>query len=161
MFQNFSGSSRRPRQVNLSGQNPNPFAASGWGSLNSGSQQALANAQQERQQRQQEREKLSACKRIQRTWRGHKVRRELADSNRRAWDHIESVQTGIIDPRALLQQLQLLVNFYNPRRRDDVSRLVDLSKKISVVGYSDFLIIQEIQPRLPKLAMAILEALKA
>src|ERR1700680_4464473 len=90
MFQTFSGRSRRPRQVNLSGQNLNPFAASSWSPSASGTQKTVANAQQEREQRRQERERLNASKRIQRTWRGHRSRRQLADSRRALWDEIET-----------------------------------------------------------------------
>src|SRR6266852_5903960 len=122
MFQTFSGSSRRPRQVNLSGQNLNPFAASSWTPAASGTQKTVANAQQERQQRQQEREKLNATKRIQKTWRGHKVRRELADSLRDAWDKAEAERSGSDSGTALAEQLRLLVAFFSARRNDDLQR---------------------------------------
>jgi ubiquitin-protein ligase E3 C len=159
MFQTFTGSSRRPRQVNLSGQNLNPFAASSWSPSGSGTQKTVANAQQERQQRQQERERLNASKRIQRTWRGHKTRRELADSRRLVWDDLEAKggQTGPV----LVEQLQLLTTFFNSRRQDDLVRLTNLSGRISTLGYEVFLSRQEIQSRLLRLASITLEALKA
>ena len=161
MFQTFSGSSRRPRQVNLSGQNLNPFAASSWTPSASGTQQTVAHAQQERQQRQQEREKLNASKRIQRTWRGHKTRKELADSRRRTWDEIEVGKSGVANSEStLVEQLQLLVAFFNPRRRDDIQRLVTLSGRIFVVGYETFLCRQDVQPQLLRLANVSLDALQ-
>ena len=94
MFQTFSGNSRRPRQVNLSGQNTKPFAA-GWNPSASGTQTTVAHAQQERQFRQQERERFNASKRIQRTWRGHKTRRELADLRRKVWDDSEQSEEAL------------------------------------------------------------------
>ncbi|TAQ89606.1 hypothetical protein B7494_g2098 [Chlorociboria aeruginascens] len=159
MFQTFSGSSRRPRQVNLSGQNTNPFAASSWTPAVSGTQKTVAHAQQERQQRQQERERLSAAKRIQRTWRGHKVRSDLADSRRKVWDS-ENVRDG--NPKSvskLVGQLQLFLAFFNARRRDDLERLLTLCQCISIVGYGPFLNLLEIQPCLPRLAKVTLDAL--
>jgi ubiquitin-protein ligase E3 C len=160
MFQTFSGSSRRPRQVNLSGQNLNPFAASSWTPNASGTQQTVANAQQERQQRQQERQKLNATKRIQKTWRGHKVRRDLADSRRNSWDKAEADINGSEYGTALANQLRLLVAFFSTRRHDDLERLRNLSQKIASVGYEPFLVRQDIQPRIARLANITLGTLQ-
>lgn len=157
MFQTFSGSSRRPRQVNLSGQNANPFAASSWTPTASGTQKTVAHAQQERQQRQQERDRLNASKRIQRTWRAHKARRELADSRRQLWD--ESISTGTSGP-SFSPQLQLFLAFFNPRRPDDIVRLANLSQGISHIGFAAFLPRQDVQPYLLRLAKNSLEALQ-
>jgi ubiquitin-protein ligase E3 C len=161
MFQTFSGSSRRPRQVNLSGQNSNPFAASTWSPSASGTQKTVANAQQERQQRQQERERLNASKRIQRTWRGHKVRRELADARRKAWDETSTTQQTSGTEAILAEQLRLIVTFFSQRRRDDLDRLANLSQRISHVGYEAFLARPDIQSKLPRLAGITLETLRA
>lgn len=87
MFQTFTGSSRRPRQVNLSGRVSNPFAQLGAGQ---GSQSAVQSAQQERAQRQRERDRLNAARIIQKTWRGHACRRALYHQIRRDWDDLES-----------------------------------------------------------------------
>jgi ubiquitin-protein ligase E3 C len=160
MFQTFSGSSRRPRQVNLSGQNLNPFAASSWTPSASGTQKTVANAQQERQQRQQERERLNASKRIQRTWRGHRSRRQLADSRRAVWDNVERHEGQSNTNAVLIDQAKLLVAFFSPRRRDDVGRLTSLSSRIFVLGYQDFLGLGEVQPLLVRLANVTLEALQ-
>ncbi|KAF4476898.1 putative E3 ubiquitin protein ligase [Colletotrichum fructicola Nara gc5] len=55
MFPTFTGNSRRPRNVNLSGQNLNPFAATSWTpSAGSGASKTVSNAQAERAQRQQD-----------------------------------------------------------------------------------------------------------
>jgi len=163
MFQTFSGNSRRPRQVNLSGQNTNPFAASSWTpSAGSGAQKTVAAAQQERQVRQLERDRLSGAKRIQRTWRGHRVRRELGESRRRTWDEIEAGggnRAGL--ESTLADQLRLLVTFFNAKRSDDIERLATLSSRAFQVGYQSFLCHKDIQPYLRKLANITLRALEA
>jgi ubiquitin-protein ligase E3 C len=160
MFQTFSGSSRRPRQVNLSGQNQNPFAASSWKPTATGTQQTVANAEKERQQRQQERDRLNAAKRIQKVWRGHRTRNAVADSRRKAWDEIEVNRVHLKEDAALLRQSQLLLTFFNSKRRDDYSRLLSLSSRISSTGYEPFVNRQEIQPQLIRLADITLEALQ-
>lgn len=161
MFQTFSGSSRRPRQVDLSGQNLNPFTASSWSPSAAGTQQTIANAQQERQQRQQERERLNASKTLQRTWRGHKVRTEVADSRRRSWDESNTGQLRSLGADSVLaEQLRLIVTFFNHRRRDDLDRLVNLSQRISHAGFETFLARQDIQTRLVRLGNNALEALQ-
>ncbi len=151
MFQTFSGSSRRPRQVNLSGQNSNPFA---------GTQKTVAIAQQERQQRQQERERINACKRIQRTWRGHRARRQVADLQRKVWDDLDTLGGHQKPDDVLTQQLQLLVTFFSSKRPDDCSRLTILSSRISGLGYDTFLGKSCIQPKLSRLASIILGVLQ-
>jgi len=160
MFQTFSGSSRRPRQVNLSGQNLNPFAASSWSPSTSGTQKTVANAQQEREQRRQERERLNASKRIQRTWRGHRSRRELADSRRAQWDEIEANSRQSSSEVVLIEQVRLLVAFFSPQRRDDAGRLASLSSRIASLGYPVFLGLKDMQPLLARLANVTLEALQ-
>jgi ubiquitin-protein ligase E3 C len=160
MFQTFSGSSRRPRQVNLSGQNLNPFASSSWSPSASGTQKTVANAQQEREQRRQERERLNASKRIQRTWRGHRSRRELADSRRAEWDEIETKSGQSSTEVVLVEQAKLLVALFSPRRRDDVGRLASLSSRIAALGYRNFLGLKDVQPLLGRLANVTLEALQ-
>lgn len=118
MFQSFTGSSRRPRQVNLSGRNINPFAASNSGRQTPhghGAQNTLAIAQQERLLRQQERARLSAARVLQKTWRGHLCRRATRETWRREWDMAEQERTGVI-----------------PRFGDD-----QLSQTSTVIPYSD------------------------
>ncbi len=160
MNQTFSGSSRRPRQVNLSGKNLNPFAASPWSPSTSGTQKTVANAQQEREQRRQERERLNASKRIQRIWRGHRSRRELADSRRAQWDEIEANGGRSSSEVVLIEQVKLLVAFFSPQRRDDAGRLASLSSSIAFLGYRDFLGLKDMQPLLARLANVTLEALQ-
>lgn len=145
MFPNFTGTARRPRQVNLSGrQNANPFAkgqAGGPGGVGSGSYggspagrgAALANAQQDRLLRQQERERAQSAKLIQRVWRGSEVRRSLKAGRRALWDESEQrSEEHTLDGQAApaygsdeeaLSQLWLLLYFVDLRDDADMARL--------------------------------------
>lgn len=151
MFQSFTGSSRRPRQVNLGGRTTNPFAAFPSGSQTthrSGPQNTLAIAQQERIYRQQERERLAASQLLQRTWRGYRSRKSTRNAWRTEWDMAEEQRGGAIPsfenlaeypdaafssaaryPTAAecLSQLRLLVQFLETWNRGDVARLVYFS----------------------------------
>ncbi|KAL2218834.1 IQ and HECT domain protein [Thermoascus aurantiacus ATCC 26904] len=152
MFQSFTGNSRRPRQVNLSSRNPNPFAAFPSARKiphGAGPQNTLAIAQQERILRQQERERLGASRIIQRTWRGYRSRKITRSNWRAEWDAVEQQRTGgpplfenIAEYENLelrppvpystagecLSQLRLLLHFVETRNEGDVFRLVYFSK---------------------------------
>ena len=133
MFPSFTGNARSRRQVNLSGRTNNPFAST---------QNALAQAQQERILRQQERERPPAATRIQKTWRGHKGRREARARWRQEWDHkegwesqrlpasgeenkwnISSSWAPYVSEEECLGSLRLLVQFASPHNDQDVLRL--------------------------------------
>lgn len=133
MHQSFTGSSRRPRQVNLSGRTSNPFATVG---SSAGPQAALANAHQERLQRQRERDRLNGAKLIQRTWRGHHCRRNLRAALRAEWDAKESIdRSALRSPLSAdqfmpyesevesLSRLHHLLRFMDPRDQRDLNRL--------------------------------------
>lgn len=126
MQSNFTGNSRRLRQVNLSGR-PSQNA---WTAKNaSGSTNAVATAQQERERRQRERDKLSASQTIQRRWRGYNSRRRCKQQWRQDWDKLEH-GTGP-DPTTMpytsevesVAQLMLLSHFFSPAHPEDVERL--------------------------------------
>ena len=125
MYQNFTGNSRRTRQVNLSGRPTNPFASSS--SPSAGPQSAIASAQQDRIKRQQQRERLQASSRIQRVWRGHSARRKTFGSWRQAWDELEEKDSvkqrggAYASVDESLRQLTRLLLFYSPR--EDSKRL--------------------------------------
>ncbi|KAL4810797.1 hypothetical protein BDV18DRAFT_2432 [Aspergillus unguis] len=151
MFTSFTGNSRRPRQVNLSGRNNNPFAAYPSGRQNPhgpGPQNTLAIAQQERQLRQLERDRLAASRVVQRTWRGYRSRKITHGMWRAEWDAIERQRTDSLplfddlaqqqncappapaafdSAAACLSQLRLLVQFIEPWNGGDVIRLVYFS----------------------------------
>ncbi|KAF2830557.1 E3 ubiquitin-protein ligase NEDD4 [Ophiobolus disseminans] len=117
MFTTFSGSTRRPRNVNLGGRKTNPFGSPSTGT---GSQAALDRAQQDRAQRQRERDTLNAAKRIQRVWRGHASREQVADALRTSWD-AEGESTK--SEEEALARLQRLLRFASTRNEGDVRRI--------------------------------------
>ncbi|KAL6234019.1 hypothetical protein BDW75DRAFT_213440 [Aspergillus navahoensis] len=151
MFTTFTGNSRRPRQVNLSGRTNNPFAAYPPGRQNphgSGPQNTLAIAQQERQLRQLERDRLGASRVVQRAWRGYWSRKITRGKWRADWDAIEDARTASLplfddmakqqspavqpaapfeSAAACLSQLRLLVQFIEPWNGGDIIRLVYFS----------------------------------
>jgi ubiquitin-protein ligase E3 C len=95
MFQSFTGNSRRPRQVNLSGRANNPFAAFPGNSPArktphaANPESAVAIAQRERALRQLERDRQTACRTIQRVWRGHHSRKATYTEWKSEWDNFE------------------------------------------------------------------------
>lgn len=147
MFPSFTGSARPRRQVNLSGRIANPFAIVPGARQTQPlqpSQNALAQAQQERLLRQQERERPPAATKIQRTWRGHKDREKARSGWRREWDDVEFRDNGQImallnvplskiqsnmhitfyeSEGACLDQLRLLIHFFSQRHAGDILRL--------------------------------------
>ncbi|KAL4765772.1 HECT-type E3 ubiquitin-protein ligase [Aspergillus foveolatus] len=151
MFTTFTGNSRRPRQVNLSGRTNNPFAAYPSGRQNPhgpGPQSTLAIAQQERQLRQLERDRLGASRVVQRTWRGYWSRKIMRGKWRAEWDSNETARTDSLpsfddmtkqqscavqpaapfeSAAACLSQLRLLVQFIEPWNGGDIVRLVYFS----------------------------------
>lgn len=125
MFPTFTGSSRRPRNVNLSGQrNTNPWASSSRTPAQSGVSKTIAQAQVERERRHREREELAASKRLQRVWRGHRDRRRLRDLRRHEYD---AVYRHPILPensrQRILQAYPLLFAILVPTSSDDQRRL--------------------------------------
>jgi ubiquitin-protein ligase E3 C len=126
-FHSFTGNSRKPRQVNLSGRrNTNPFAAASAG----GAQSVVATAKEERIRRQREKETLEATKLLQRCWRGHRSREESYRSWRHEWDTVEERSSRSVNPLApytsegeALSQLQLLLRFVKSQKAEDIDRL--------------------------------------
>jgi ubiquitin-protein ligase E3 C len=125
MFTSFTGNTRRPRNVNLGGRKTNPFGNAG---TNAGSQAAVDRAQQDRAQRQRERDILNAAKRIQRIWRGHTGRQQVANGLRRSWDAVEGPTDappapGYSSEEEALTQLQRLLRFASSRNEEDIKRI--------------------------------------
>ncbi|OBT41030.1 hypothetical protein VE00_08404 [Pseudogymnoascus sp. WSF 3629] len=161
MFQSFSGSSRRTRQVNLSGQDINPFEASSWAPTASGTQKTLAAAQHERHLRQLERERLVATKNIQRTWRGHRVRKDVANTRRQAWDLLDNqhAQEEDLAEPVLMEELNLLLAFFNYKNSEDISRLSCLCQRLLQRGQNGQGFDANMGRRLPFLVAVLLDAL--
>ncbi|KAH6633409.1 E3 ubiquitin-protein ligase NEDD4 [Boeremia exigua] len=129
MFTNFTGNTRRPRQVNLSGRKTNPFGTTGTGA---GSQAALDRAQQERAQRQRDRDTLNAAKQIQRVWRGHASRRRVADLLRQEWDAFEAADP-MYHEKSALSQLHRLLRFASTREEQDLERIRHFGDRLRLV----------------------------
>ena len=190
MFPSFTGSARPKRQVNLSGRNTNPFAATPGTRQPQASQtghNALAQAQQERLLRKQERERPPAAKKIQSAWRGFRCREEIRKQWRCEWDMKEAIDLGISadtesavlalsyenldrppykSEETCLRQLRLLVQFVSPKTDVDILRLdYFASRYLSTLQYLPSLCTTDIwiYPllRLAKLAIAILRGIKA
>ncbi|KAG8169998.1 hypothetical protein KVR01_000743 [Diaporthe batatas] len=127
MFPTFSGNSRRPRNVNMSGQkNLNPWSPSS----SSNASKTVADAQAERNKRQLEREKLKAAQSIQKTWRGHASRRRLKDKRREALDALYN-DSSRTDPRTrAAEALPLVLAALDPRMPDDRMRLERFSQDL-------------------------------
>ena len=146
MHQAFTGSTRKSRQVNLSGRGTtNPWAnLPGSAKPSHGTpttQSTVAQAHAERQRRQHERERQTASRKVQKTWRGHHHRRSQKAQWRQQWDDVEQersrlrtdaavedlLKSGSSAPRypsaeLALSQLRLLVHFQEFRNhtvRDD------------------------------------------
>ncbi|OAA51860.1 E3 ubiquitin-protein ligase [Metarhizium rileyi] len=116
MFSTFTGSSRRPRNVNLSGQAGNPFASTSWSpAVVFNATKTVSDAQAEREKRHMERQRLKAAGKIQRTWRGHLARRILDDERRAAFDAVYSSSSATSAPERLPVAFSLLLSFFSPR----------------------------------------------
>ena len=180
MFPSFTGSTRPKRQVNLSGRNNNPFSAlpgSRTSSTPQASQNALAQAQHERLLRQQERERPPAATKIQKTWRGHKERKQAKIIWRQEWEHTEAWNPrGSSETRGpqlpapayasedeCLGSLRLLVRFASPKNELDLMCLDRFSTRyLQSVQLKPFECLADVWTcsllRLTKLSMATLSA---
>jgi ubiquitin-protein ligase E3 C len=112
MFSTFTGNPRRPRNVNLSGQVANPFAGTSWTpSSASNATKTVSDAQAEREKRQLERQRQKAAGHIQRTWRGHRTRRNVADDRRTAFDSLYRSNTTLSSHERIRSALPLVLSF--------------------------------------------------
>jgi len=164
MLPTFSGNSRRPRNVNLSGQRPsNPWGSSAWGassSASSGASQTVAHAQAEREKRQKDREELVAAKRLQRTWRGHATRQQVREHHRETFDAELRDSKDSDHDRHMAKALILLLACFNPRRDDDQKRLDSFVQRLCFVKIQDPRLDSLNQHALNKLATVIVVALE-
>ncbi|PFH55889.1 hypothetical protein XA68_17443 [Ophiocordyceps unilateralis] len=125
MFTTFTGSSKRPRNVNLSGQAGNPFTNTSWSpSLASNATKTVTDAQAEREKRQLDRQRLKAASNIERVWRGHRTRSLLCDGWRQEFDHICRPTSFASASLPLATVFNLLDAFFSARRPDDVRRAI-------------------------------------
>ncbi|KAG7412664.1 putative E3 ubiquitin protein ligase [Fusarium oxysporum f. sp. rapae] len=125
MFSTFTGNSRRPRNVNLSGATGNPFTNTSWSpSAVSNTTKTVSNAQAEREKRQADRAKLKAAGKIQSIWRGYKTRAELKESQRNAFDALYKPGPCQDPSERLPKAFGLLLSFFSLRRDDDIQRAI-------------------------------------
>ncbi|OIW25055.1 hypothetical protein CONLIGDRAFT_582880 [Coniochaeta ligniaria NRRL 30616] len=161
MFPTFSGNSRRPRNVNLSGQkNSNPFAATSWGTGSAtGASKTVADAAAERQQRQQERKRRQAVHDIQRVWRGHRVRRDLRAAYRAEFDDIYSSESMLDVGDRIRQAFPLLLSVFDASQPADLDRLAQLGQDLLQTSLTSLDSGQIDPARLNKLSRAVIRAL--
>lgn len=157
MFHSFTGSSRKARQVNLSGQNASTRKGATTGQRSNaaipGGQAAIAQAHAQRLQRGQERERVNASRLLQRSWRGYASRQESRRAWRAEWDGKEMARTGspYAEAKDLLLtgpdggkeaalaydsagqcylQMRLLLHFLDIKREMDRARLIYFGKAL-------------------------------
>ncbi|RDA83296.1 hypothetical protein CP532_5738 [Ophiocordyceps camponoti-leonardi (nom. inval.)] len=125
MFSTFTGSSKRPRNVNLSGQAGNPFNNTSWTpSLASNATKTVSDAQADRERRQLDRLRQRAAANIERVWRGHRARSVVADAWRQEFDDICRPDSTSSPSQSLLVASSLLHAFFSSRSADDVRRAI-------------------------------------
>ena len=135
MFSTFTGNSRRPRNVNLSGQAGNPFANTSWSpAAVSNATKTVSDAQAEREKRQVERQRLRAAAIVQRVWRGYKARTALAERRRAAFDDMYSSASNRAVSERLLPAFGMLLAFFSARRADDIQRVFFFSNDWEKAG---------------------------
>jgi ubiquitin-protein ligase E3 C len=160
MFSTFTGNSRRPRNVNLSGQAGNPFTNTSWSpSTASSATKTVSNAQADREKRHAERQRLRAAHQIQRTWRGHRERQSIHEAQRESFDKIYD---GSIDsaPRRLSLSSGLLLSFFTARRNDDRHRLLRFAQDCSALDLKDISLFNSSQSRVARFLHMLLTALR-
>lgn len=163
MFPTFSGNSRRPRNVNLSGQkNSNPFAATSWGTGSAtGASKTIADAAAERRQRQQERDRRQAAHKIQRVWRGHRARRNLRAVRRARFDDIYSSDSMLDVDDRIPQAFPLLMSVFDASQPNDLSRLAQLGQDLLQTSLASFASGKIHPARLNRLTRVVIRALEA
>lgn len=109
MFPSFTGSSRKPRNINLSGRKSAPPSRGPLLSRAPAHSTSLLNAQQERAQREAERQRLKAATTIQRVWRGRKATEAQRVQWRREWD----AQFAGENPASWVQGIALFLAIYH------------------------------------------------
>jgi ubiquitin-protein ligase E3 C len=166
MFSTFTGNSRRPRNVNLSGQTGNPFTNTSWNpSLVSNATKTVSNAQADRERRQADKQRLRAAGQIQKIWRGYRTRQLLGNDRRVEFDSLSSPVSaeGVVSLpiERLPEAATLLISFFSTRRADDLKRLVCFSEAAARVDVSHLTPPQSHPSRILHLVRIIVSALQA
>jgi ubiquitin-protein ligase E3 C len=159
MFHSFTGNSRRPRNVNLSGQKTNnPWAAGGFYAPSQGAAQTVAQATADREKRKRERDELFAAKRIQRVWRGHQGRQESRRRLREEWDTLYS-SGGSPASERVAKALPLLQALFDASNAGDQARLDSFVREVSSLSLGDLGTIS-LEPRWDRLSPLLVAALE-
>ncbi|EPS40412.1 hypothetical protein H072_5778 [Dactylellina haptotyla CBS 200.50] len=130
MKTNFTGSTRRPRQVNLSGKSRASPTLSGPSAKGVNTSTSVATARELRARRESERQRNAAAVTIQSTYRGHASRIALRNNNRDAWDKSVgfkassvTAQSGPTVAASNIDAIALLLLFCEPTNPADLERL--------------------------------------
>ncbi|PHH59327.1 hypothetical protein CDD81_3377 [Ophiocordyceps australis] len=130
MFSTFTGTSRRPRNINLSGQAGNPFSNTSWSpSVVSNTTKTVIDAHADREKRLAERRRLKAVVKIQSFWRGYQERKAVSERQRSDFDDILIRNSSQWLPTAF----KLLLAFFSPRNSNDVQRAVQFAHNVGSV----------------------------
>lgn len=160
MFSTFTGNSRRPRNVNLSGQASNPFSNTSWTpSAVSNATKTVSDAQADREKRQTERRRLKAASQIQRTWRGYRSRSALREQHRHDFDLVYQSRSDSDAPRRLYTAFPLLLSFFSANRAGDVHRLILFSNDCNTISLQQLNDASRHPSRLRKLMAVLVQAL--
>ncbi|KAK6496540.1 hypothetical protein TWF481_001542 [Arthrobotrys musiformis] len=109
-MKHFPGSTKRQRNVNLSGKSKTPSS--------------LVIAREERARREQERQRLAATIKIQTIYRGYATRRSVRRGRRADWDEFVGFPAALSSAAYSDDDLALLLSFCDPTHMEDVRRLI-------------------------------------
>ncbi|KAL7924694.1 hypothetical protein ACQKWADRAFT_255352 [Trichoderma austrokoningii] len=160
MFSTFTGSSRRPRNVNLSGQASNPFSNTSWTpSAASNATKTVSNAQADREKRQAERRRLKAASQIQKTWRGYRLRSALKEQRRNEFDLVHQSLSNADAFQRLCISFPLLLSFFSAAHAGDMQRLILFINDCNNVSLQQLIDASRDTPQLQKLMVVLVQAL--
>lgn len=160
MFSTFTGSSRRPRNVNLSGQASNPFSNTSWTpSAASNATKTVSDAQADREKRQVERQRLKAASQIQKTWRGYSSRSTLKEQRRNDFDLVYQSLSDADASQRLYVSFPLLLSFFSAARAGDMQRLFLFINDCNNISLQQLCDASHHTSRLQKLMVVLVQAL--
>jgi ubiquitin-protein ligase E3 C len=160
MFSTFTGSSRRPRNVNLSGQASNPFSNTSWSpSAASNATKTVSDAQADREKRQVERRRLKAASQIQKTWRGYRSRSTLKEKRRNDFDLVYQSLSNADAFQRLYVSFPLLLSFFSAAHAGDLQRLFLFINDCNNVSLQQLCEASHHTSRLQKLTVVLVQAL--
>ena len=162
MHSTFTGVSGRQRNVNLSGQkNRNPWSSTSWSpSTVTGTSKSVADANKQREERQRQRDQLRAALRLQKLWRGYRVRASLRNAHRQALDELYGDDSILPPEEKLLQACPLLFVSFQASHPSDLRRLALVTDDLLRTNFSCFQSGAIHPTRLAKLCRILVAALE-